>query len=77
MTDLTWGGASPGRLKIKISLVEDKPEPTGRASWDVYGRRWLVAKLHLGYVNAHGRDDALAQAHRKWPEERHLIVRPA
>ncbi len=71
------GGATPGRLKIKIKRVEDKPPPTGRASWQVFAMRWLVVEAPLGYVNAINREDALAKARAKWPGERRITVYPA
>lgn len=77
MSDITaGGGATPGRLKIKIKRIHDKPEPGGRSSWQVFGRRWLIVEKPLGYVNAIGREEALRKAIEKWPEERHLVVYP-
>nr|DAH84848.1 MAG TPA: hypothetical protein [Caudoviricetes sp.] len=66
----------PGRLKIKVKVGRRTPEPLGNASWEVSSRRWLVVEVHLGYVNAKGRDEALATALLKWPHERRLTVNP-
>lgn len=77
MTDITFGGSSPGRLKIKLSWVKPRPDPAGRASWEVFGRRFLVVNIHLGYVNADGREDAMRRAREKWPDERHITISPA
>lgn len=78
MTSVTaGGGASPARLRIKITRVDDKPDPAGQASWQVFGRRWLIAEVHLGYVSATERKDALTKARAKWPAERRLSVYPA
>lgn len=78
MSDIAFGGmSSPGRLKIKMKLGDNKPEPKGRASWEVFAKRFFVVEFKLGYVNAAGKSEALAAARSKWPQERNLVVFPA
>lgn len=77
MTDTTAGGrASPGRLKVKFKLAKVGPDPTGLSSWEVYARRWLLVDVHLGYLNANGRDHAMELARAKWPHERRIVLHP-
>lgn len=66
-------------MRININLWprrQSNHAPIKRSSWEVSHTRLLIFDVHLGYVNARDRDDALSRARAKFPHARALRVEP-